>query len=305
MDFVNKISSSRTFLMGIAMIAILLFHQVWIKWLPFLGFRLCGNMGVDLFYFLSGFGVVYSLQKHSILAFYKRRIKRIVPMCIFVGAIKNILGIYGGEVFYSEDGVGWFTLFGIDLWFLVDLWFFYLFSPLILKVSQKPKLLLVLVLLVAIFSSKISSLGTYFTWGIVRFPAYVLGMLLSLHKINISSRNLRLGVFFVALAVIYKVLFIFKIFNLFELYTFLIFLLGLPSLCFWLMEIIPYIKKIELFSPIEFVGSHSLELYLWHPFVYNFIYNLNLNSYLSFTLSIILSLMLAACSKRLFVKIGL
>lgn len=139
---VDSLSKHRTYIMGLAMISIMLCHQVWIKWLPFWGFRLCGNMGVDIFYFVSGFGVVYSLRKHSVVNFYERLCKRIMPLCLFCGVIKYLLSQYGGAILHSEN-ISWMTIWGWDLWFLVDLWFFYLLTPLIFQlVNISLKLLL-------------------------------------------------------------------------------------------------------------------------------------------------------------------
>ena len=74
-DFVSLLSRYRTYIMGVAMICIMLFHQGWITQ-PLGLFQLYGCHGVDIFFFVSGFGVYFSLQKHTLWDFYKRRIKR-------------------------------------------------------------------------------------------------------------------------------------------------------------------------------------------------------------------------------------
>ena len=58
----QDISEKRTLLMGVAMLSIMLFHQGWIwGWNPFFAFfHFYGNWGVDIFFFVSGFGLYYS-----------------------------------------------------------------------------------------------------------------------------------------------------------------------------------------------------------------------------------------------------
>ncbi len=134
--FNETLSAHRTYLMGIAMVSVMLFHEGWINWTPFVAFRICGHLGVDIFLFLSGFGLVYSLRKHTVTDFYKRRICRILPLCVFCGTIKYLLCQYGGDLFFYKH-ISWLTIIGLDLWFLADLWVFYLFAPFIYNLTLR------------------------------------------------------------------------------------------------------------------------------------------------------------------------
>ena len=49
-----------------------------------------------------------------------------------------------------------------------------------------------------------------------------------------------------------------------------------------------------------FIGKHSLELYLWHEYIYDCIWNLNINPYYSFILAISLSFIMAYGSYKIF-----
>lgn len=85
-DILGKVSLYRAELMAMAMIGILFTH---FKAAPdsFIVRRLMlfGQGGVDMFFFLSGFGLYYSSLKHSSpLCFYKRRLLRIFPAFILV-----------------------------------------------------------------------------------------------------------------------------------------------------------------------------------------------------------------------------
>lgn len=57
--------------MGFAMISIMLFHQPFFFDNLFVGFfHLFGYWGVEVFLFVSGFGIVHSLKKNSIPVYY-------------------------------------------------------------------------------------------------------------------------------------------------------------------------------------------------------------------------------------------
>lgn len=58
------ISRFRGELMGLAMLFIILFH-VWVRRDdPFYGLHRCGNVGVDMFLFLSGVGLWFAWTRH-------------------------------------------------------------------------------------------------------------------------------------------------------------------------------------------------------------------------------------------------
>lgn len=116
---VQQISDNRSYLMGIAMVSIMLFHQDWIYgWNPiFAFFHFYGNWGVDVFLFVSGFGLYYSLKNdHRVIPFYKRRIIRILPLCILCGLFRYIVdhilpvGVGGYPTGVHEVTSDWMTI---------------------------------------------------------------------------------------------------------------------------------------------------------------------------------------------------
>lgn len=82
----NIISDNRTLIMGLAMLSVILFHQPW-----FYGhgidsfFYHFGWWWGGFFLFVSGFGIANSLEKHTIITYYKNRIKRVIPYCLVYG----------------------------------------------------------------------------------------------------------------------------------------------------------------------------------------------------------------------------
>lgn len=62
------------------MLFVILFHVALDRGDPFYGLRRCGNVGVDIFLFLSGVGLWFAWTKTpSVSHFYRRRLIRILP----------------------------------------------------------------------------------------------------------------------------------------------------------------------------------------------------------------------------------
>jgi peptidoglycan/LPS O-acetylase OafA/YrhL len=90
------ISRFRGELMGLAMLFVILFHVSLSRDDPFYGLRRCGNVGVDMFLFLSGVGLWFAWTKQpSVRTFYRRRLLRILPTWLLVAG-----------AFYGADFLG-------------------------------------------------------------------------------------------------------------------------------------------------------------------------------------------------------
>ncbi len=135
----HEIQRYRTHLMGIAALWIYIFHE-WVPLapgIPVLGFlegfiKQIGFFGVDIFFLLSGMGLIRAIETHSALTFYKRRFLRILPpyalMALVIAAVnqwsvsqflKNLFGI----TFFTEN------IYAL-LWFVPAIAIFYLVFPL-------------------------------------------------------------------------------------------------------------------------------------------------------------------------------
>lgn len=95
----SVLSRQRTVLMGIAMLLVILFHvggsnheSLW------LCLSRCGNVGVDMFLFLSGIGLWFAWEKRNtetpghkfLLSFYVRRYRRIYPAWLIIACLYYI-----------------------------------------------------------------------------------------------------------------------------------------------------------------------------------------------------------------------
>lgn len=86
-----NISRYRGELMGAAMLFVILFHVGLPREDMFFGLRRMGNIGVDIFLFLSGMGLWFSWTKHPSLShFFTRRFLRIYPTWLLLASLYYI-----------------------------------------------------------------------------------------------------------------------------------------------------------------------------------------------------------------------
>lgn len=81
--------------MGVAMMLVVFFHSSFdLSAIPPLEcFKNMGDIGVEIFFLMSGFGVYFSIRKNgkSGKAFYKRRLNRILPAYLMVQGLWCVL----------------------------------------------------------------------------------------------------------------------------------------------------------------------------------------------------------------------
>lgn len=137
MTNLQLISKHRSSLMGFAILWVMLYH------LCGNGFWAIGHAGVDIFFFLSGFGLTYTYfakleTRKERFAFYKKRVFRIIPTyyaIIILFAIiyqkefsvacwqLSCLGFWIGKPYYD--------------WYVPSLLAFYIVFPIFIRLSNK------------------------------------------------------------------------------------------------------------------------------------------------------------------------
>ena len=121
-----NISRFRGELMGAAMLFIILFHVGLPRDDAFYGLRRMGNVGVDMFLFLSGIGLWFSWCKQpSIKHFFIRRYLRIYPAWLIMACLYYIPRFNGGDFWAWLDLVGDITI-NWDFWLNDELTFWYI-----------------------------------------------------------------------------------------------------------------------------------------------------------------------------------
>ena len=141
--------------MGLAMLIIMLFHVALPRSDAFFGLRRVGNLGVDIFLFLSGIGLWFSWTKQKALVekesaarffadwwqFYKRRLIRVYPTWLFIACLYYIPRYKHGFDLWA-NGHGLIDLLGdilinwdfwlhdeLTFWYIPAIMMLYLFAP--------------------------------------------------------------------------------------------------------------------------------------------------------------------------------
>lgn len=194
----HLISEYRTEIMGFASLWIFFFHE----WIPLLGgipglnvfelfIKIIGFLGVDIFFFLSGIGLVFSRTKNTLGVFYLHRFLRILPPYFAVGIVRMI---YEGwsikELILKLVGVDFYTvnIFSF-LWFVPAIMTLYLLFPLYYYFFRKSEskgqftisVLICWLLFSLIFSKYIRTDLFGFT---NRIPVFLIGILFGWNIMN-------------------------------------------------------------------------------------------------------------------------
>lgn len=122
-----NMSRYRGELMGAAMLFIILFHVGLDRGDPFYGLRRCGNVGVDMFLFLSGVGLWYSwMRTPSLRHFFLRRYIRVYPAWLIMASLYYIPDyLYGRGHSTSLADLAGDILINWDFWLHDELTFWY------------------------------------------------------------------------------------------------------------------------------------------------------------------------------------
>lgn len=135
----ENISRYRGELMGIAMLFVILFHVGLPREDAFFGLRRMGNIGVDMFLFLSGIGLWFSWTKRpSLRHFYLRRFLRIYPCWLLMATLFYLPDYLGPQKFskslvdlLGDISINWdFWLHDeLSFWYVPAIMMLYLFAP--------------------------------------------------------------------------------------------------------------------------------------------------------------------------------
>lgn len=260
----NLYSCYRTELMGFAAILIILCHAPSKEWgIPYINYLLCyGNLGVEIFFFLSGLGLAFSLSRHqgSLLPWYKKRYLRILVPYLLIAVpwyyYKYLLGAGDFTRFVINVSTLNYWLYHGGAWFVAVLMPLYLVTPLLFKIMHYHYGYAILIflsvtcsLLVVFEPSNIGNVFGNIIGTAKRLPCFFLGMIFSYavkkHKKTPILPVIAIAAFFF---VIYK-------FAFGDGRWLLVFLL-IPLVCV-------SIKKSDILRTIfAFMGNISLESYI-------------------------------------------
>lgn len=133
----------RPYLMGFSIVIIFIFH-IWSFALIYDNFNIpimgnifeCGYFGVDIFFFLSTYGLTCSINKNPIKLFYKNRFSRIIPI-YFVYTLLSLPIFFidwnaGTRYFFYNSSI---TVPNVE-WYTPSLLLIYILFPIINKISK-------------------------------------------------------------------------------------------------------------------------------------------------------------------------
>lgn len=298
------ISQNRTAIMGFAMMSIMLFHQPFFYNNPLVDFyHLFGSWGVPVFLFVSGFGIVHSLRKNSIKVYCKNRLTRMLPACLLVGVVKYFF-VHMDFVEFSSMNI-FLLLTNIYLWYIYAILVYYILAPLLYKYIKKSGLTVLIVVCALSYGCTFIPFGdsnlylvNHIGWVMGSLPVFVLGMIYAIYPINIDvKKTMIVGVIFYVICLVLHLGSIMVRFQWKVPYLNLLLLFATPMLCILAGYMHQFASKVRLSWLPMFFGTLSLELYLWHEYIY---WNLfkderfaSMNMYIKCSLAVGVSILLA------------
>lgn len=269
--------------MGFAILWIIFFHAKLQTDSPIAKFVLeIGYGGVDIFLFLSGFGLYYSCSHKwdGIKSYYKKRFQRIFPTfwiaLLLIFLIQGPYSLKGLAAFLAKcTTLGlWLPFVPMYLWYISLICLLYTIYPLFYKCyTSKPRTTIIGVMslsliLISIYVTK--NIGSdhngMLILAISRFPIFFIGSLFGRH---IETSPQKRGGVVISMIVGFVVLWLFRdncqeyLWN--GALAFIPFILIVPGLCYVLSVICnlcPIIAK-----PFACIGIYSLQIYVLNEFL--------------------------------------
>lgn len=295
-NYVTLLSKHRSAIMGLAILWIMLFHlHVNITFIPFWVIKKIGYSGVDMFLFLSGFGLYYSCSKDNFnkRQYYKNRFKRILPEFWLVLVVVFFCKMdFSCRSFYtlichaSTLGLWVWGKIPYVLWYISCILMFYAIYPQYYLLFKKYGIIVPLycigggILLMAsyaifcIFFCDKENVGGNAIFAYARIPIFFLGSIfgwIAKNDVKITLKKtqkvfaLLVALFsFIALLTFIKT-YPSTILRVCSLY-FIPFIIISPILCIVLSVVF---NKVDIMDKIfAYIGSLSFELYLCHAYIF-------------------------------------
>ncbi len=284
--------------MGFAILWIMLFHLRVPTDLAVIDFiRSVGYGGVDIFLFLSGFGLYFSMSRKNfeIKKYYRSRFFRIVPeYWVVIGIVFLAQMDFSARAFYllicKATTLGYWIGYRDESWFISCILFLYAIYPIYFKLFKKYGLtasfhfigagfsLMLIYALTCIFFYDSKNYGGFIILTYARIPIFFIGAIFghwAKDGCNIKLTK-RLKVIGLSAAIIASVaLVFFQTFLFYALQTcslaYLPYIIITPVLCMLLAIFFDKYKTVDKIFTV--FGLMSLELYLCHIFIYKLFFD--------------------------------
>lgn len=325
----SNISKTRGIIMGIATIWIAFFHspnlhieklfKIEILENIIIFIRDLGNVGVDIFLFLSGIGLYYSFSaKNNIKQFYKKRAIRILPSIMIVAILTTAINSGEGikNFFDRILLISLFTKGDVDFWYFSLIIFLYTIYPFLHKSIQKydwkaTAFFIILILItnhiMLIFNKELFQKIEIAT---TRIPVFIMGIYIGMKAKNQRKIN---KAWLVPITILFIGIIGLLYYKVFNKYFILVRYLYCPlaiSIVIILSQILKTGKNIAI-NILTWIGTYSMEIYLLYEYLvkkcdnifkYTDIYNISYHLAV-FILTIILSIALKELSKKIISQV--
>ena len=292
---INLVSKHRQKIMGIAIILIILFHSAFT--IPIISsFFDTLYCGVDIFLFVSGFGIYVAIKKYNnTLLFYKKRISKIFPIyipavfCYYI--IFFVKNGYFSNGFYLSRVLNNFSIIISNIfcfsfwlrmptfvWYVPVIVLLYTLSPILEKSLSSVKHIALTVLIATIIN--IPFFYNDCLIGASRFFIYYIGMLFGKIYYENKKINIKIEIFLYVLSVVGVLIASFcaikleKYLTVYGLYWYP-YILIIPGLVFALARLFNFIENVKILKFINlffsFLGCITLEIYLIHVIIFDFV----------------------------------
>lgn len=182
----QDLSIYRSELMGWSILWIMMLHFTFNQIKP-LGFiAQYGYAGVDIFLFVSGFGLFYSLDKDdNLVRFYRKRLLRIFPTYYIIGFITNLLLTHDDILtfLFRYSTIGFWIGKEYAEWFIPSIILLYFLAPFIKIAIEKKWFINICVIILCLyisayyFTDKENILDRSHFFILYRIPAFIFGMI--------------------------------------------------------------------------------------------------------------------------------
>lgn len=251
-----------------------------------------GFMGVDVFLIISAYGLCHAFKKYDLKTFYRRRVLRIFPLYVFLAVIVTsvhvILG-YNVSVWDWLCNLSTLSYYGIGgfyiEWYLSALLLLYLLFPILYNLISKAGGIIAIAILIVIVLSSLLNISWSHECAIARIPFFLCGILLFFQK---QKDTLRFIYIVYGVALLITTLLYLKEY----LATYMVAYMTAPFVLFaasWLVQKITLFPSLKIY--IEWIGKHSIELYVANICACNIVCAMGTNLLLSTVLYILIQVL--------------
>lgn len=318
----NIISKHRNIVYTFGIISVLYFHFLCIRKEAGLSFgafdrfydSYISSIGVEMFVFLSGMGMYFSISKSPLKEFWEKRAARILIPYFLVGCTvwgyvdivrAKDIGLFFKELFwlrYLQSGVNTF-------WYVLFILIMYLIYPFIYRLlnTRCPLiytgiLLLGVILLNFLLAKTGGNFWKYTSIAFGRIPVYILGSYMGLLIYEKRKISIPVTGIYVVLAVALKIYSVSYLHLKAPWNRYLSGIYGI-ALCFILVFLAEYVLRFNWLEKIcDLIEPYTFELYLWNVGLWAMLplFGINLASWKGYLILLVIDIVLSCVVHKIY-----